>query len=190
MKRVFTEAVLGLLTLGAAHGQVPVVGKSGSDHWAQTYTKGRPSLRNLAITSVDGKTAMIVEFYPELEGVGMNVSFVDRPHRPCARKTLTAIRNTSLMLNGQPLPGAHKDSFTVGCANEQWIERVVLGSVDANIAIVRALLAADQSVIHLTSADGSFDHSYPVKGFRSLERGGLAAYLHSKGYRIAKSTEQ
>lgn len=174
-----------------AYGQVSIVGKSRSDQWTQATTrKGRPAWRELAITSTDGKSEMIVEFYPELNGIGMSVSFVDRPYRPCAKEALAAIRNTSLMLNGQPLPGAHADSFSAGCANEQWIERVVLGSVDADVAIVRALLRADRGVVRLSSSDGAFEHSYSVKGFRSLERGSLNAYLHSRGYRLAKSMER
>jgi hypothetical protein len=175
---------------GVAFGQDLTLGKSRADHWNEiSKQRSRFARRQLAITSTDHKSELIVSFYPEMGGLGMNVSFFDKPARPCHRSTLDAIQNTTLNLDGKSLSGAHVDNFTAGCVDEQWIERVVLGDVDADIAIARAFLDRREGVVRLSSADGKFDHSYSVHGFRTLERGGLALYQHSKGYRLIKSVE-
>ena len=190
-RRIATSGLaLSFCWISLAYGQEFTVGKSGIDQWTEiAKQKGRFARRQLAITSTDRKSELIVDFYPELNGLGMNVNFFDRPARPCQKATLSAIQNSFLRLDGKPLPGAHVDSFTAGCADEQWIVRTVFGTVDADVAIVQAFLNADESMVHLSSADGTFDHSYSVKGFRRLERGGLSLYQHSKGYRLVKSME-
>lgn len=187
MNRIVITLILGLATANFAGAQGLTVGKSIPAQWSQVSKDKRLSWRQLAITSTDNKSEMVVEFYSELGGIGMTVTFFDRPAHACRRATLQAIRNTSLLLDGKALPGAHADSFTAGCAYEQWIERTVLGSVDADVAIVQAFLDAKQGVVHLSSVDGSFDHSFAVQGFRALERGDLLTYRRSKAYESAKS---
>jgi hypothetical protein len=184
-------ALLGLVSPGLVYSQEALtVGRSRADRWSEgPANKADGTRRQLAITSIDGKSELIVEFYPELNDLGMNVSFFDRPALPCHTDSLNAIANTSLLVDGKVLPHEHADSFTAGCAYEAWIERVVLGSVDANVAIVQAFLDAKDGVVHVSSADGKFDHTFTAKGFRTLERGDTEVYKHSKGYQLVKSTE-
>lgn len=190
MNRIVVALILGLATASLAKAQGHMVGKSTPDQWSQVSTDKRLSWRQLAITSTDGKSEMVIEFYSELGGIGMTLTFFDRPAHACRRATLQAIRNTSLLLDGKALPGARADSFTAGCAYEQWVERTVLGSADANVAIVQAFLDAKQGTVRLSSADGSFDHQFAVKGFRVLEHGDLTAYRRSKAHQSAKSMER
>jgi hypothetical protein len=191
MKKMVIVALFGLTVSGVAYGQAALtVGKSNAAQWTEKSAhKGKNTWRQLAVTSTDQKSELIVEFFSELGGIGMNVTFFDRPALACHNATLHAIKNTSLLLNGKPLPGEHADGFSVGCAYEKWIEHDVAGSVDANVAIVQALLDAKEGVIHVSSTDGNFDHSYTVNGFRALERGDLDVYRHSKGYQLVKSMQ-
>jgi hypothetical protein len=192
MKKAVIAVLLGLVMSTLVHAQDGLtVGKSNATQWSERSSgKGRNAWRQLAITSTDGKSELIVEFYPEMGGLGMTISFFDRPARTCHTATLEAIQNTSLLLDGKSLPGEHADSFGAGCADEQWIERGVFGSEDADIAIVQALLDAnDNGVVHLSSTDGSFDHSFSANGFRALEHGDMDVYRHSKGYKLVKSME-
>lgn len=191
MKMALVTVLLGLVMPSLVHGQGALtVGISNAARWSETSaSKTHNARRQLAITSTDGKSELVVEFYPELGGFGMSVVFFDRPARTCHREALDAIRNSSLLLDGKVLPGEHADSFSAGCAYERWIERTVLGSVDANVAIIQAFLDAKDGDVHLSSADGSFDHGFTARGFRELERGDMDVYKHSKTYQLDKSME-
>jgi hypothetical protein len=177
-----------------AYGEWLSIGKSNSKRWTEVVAHdGKLTTRQLSVTSTDGQSELIVQFFPELGGLGMSVLFFDRPAASChtdeGREILKTTEFAELLLNANRLPGKHVGSFATGCAEEKWIERTLLGNANGNVAIVQALLNTKQGVVHISTADGKFDHSYNVRDFRSLERGSLEEYLHSKSYQMSKSME-